>query len=1041
VSAPARTPLPLPLIDLLHALQEAGLPVSVREHLAVGRLLSRWDVTDTALLRSSLAALLARNAREVQLVRETFDRVYGQAAAAATTPAAADPPLRLGQRFRTRWVAWGAGFCAIAGVLLYFAASARSRPVIPPQPPSSLPSDAPTPPPQLIVSDVLVRRVNWWRTGALTAVVGALLFLVRYRARTARDARRHGLRHWTEELDGRPGPLGYEINTAGLRPAWPPGLLDDLAAILGRHAAPAERGDEIDVDRSVAATLRAGLAPQIVWRVREASLPILVLQDVGEEMRPWRRRVDALLDGLAVRGVALDRWTFDGDGGRVSRGPADPPATLRQLARRAADSPLLVISAGQGVLEGEGFQRAGWVDLLRHWRSRAWLHPVADPRYWRRALRSVPVEMWPMGADGLVAAARQLSRGEWRMGERTEPRAPDERPVAPLDVERLRWLISLAPRRDALLAELLRQKFCPTVPTAALLEALAAPPSTVPPPVGPDAAEVHAFLAEVLAASRPREEDGTAFDRWRVDHALQLLGAGQREQAVGELSGAAERAAPLVADAVDTLGPLTPALRESVRPQLQRSVAAPLEARALRAGWAAAARWGGRAWTRPKAVELLSVVVVAAAFVAVAPGLGPLTKEDVMRANEVYVLSSSEPAAMPGLARTAYVPGPFSLTLRRNPKVPDDESIAPRTARLFQDDSVRGDIAEGGPDVSLAAEDRGHWFQAQARLDDGTLAVSNLVWVAKEATSGWLQVVVLGPAGEDLASVATVEVTDGRRTVTSSSGARLPVPLGDWTIRVQAPRYVPLERQVEITGGSRDQPMREAFYLVPVASPTPAASPSPVPPRIASITPSEIPLGRSTLSIRGRGLHPLAAVAITTPGVVLSRKAWVSPEQIDASVEVYPPAAGGLLVVTVRNPDGTIATARVRVASVPPGVEQRPPPGAEQNPPPEQQGPPPETRQSELAYGDVGCEEERVVQATYRLRPNEEYVDATIEVQKASNLKSQEMIGPVYNATDRIVTGSVRIRGLDRVLLNCPGGGNVAIVLRVRVRAAAAAAS
>ena len=265
--------------------------------------------------------------------------------------------------------------------------------------------------------------------------------------------------------------------------------------------------------------------------MRAATLPILVLQDLGEEMRPWRRRVDGLLDGLQARGVALDRWTFDTDGSRLFRGREDPPMTLRQLARRSADSPLLVISTGQGVLEGEAFRAADWVERLRQWRSRAWLHPLADRRYWRGALREAPVDVWPMTPDGLVGAARQLSRGESRLGERSEPRGMGERPVTPLDVQRLRWLISLAPSRDPLLAERLRQRFCPHVPASALAEALVAPPSTEPPPVGPEAEEVHAFLAEVLAESRPREEDRAAFDRWRVDHALQLVGAGRPPKA------------------------------------------------------------------------------------------------------------------------------------------------------------------------------------------------------------------------------------------------------------------------------------------------------------------------------------------------------------------------------------------------------------------------------------------------------------------------------------------------------------------------------
>ena len=62
-------------------------------------------------------------------------------------------------------------------------------------------------------------------------------------------------------------------------------------------------------------------------------------------------------------------------------------------------------------------------------------------------------------------------------------------------------------------------------------------------------------------------------------------------------------------------------------------------------------------------------------------------------------------------------------------------------------------------------------------------------------------------------------------------------------------------------------------------------------------------------------------------------------------------------------------------------------------------------------------------------------MDASVQVLKASNLKEQRPVEPKYDPARRAVLGSVRIRGLDRVGPNCPGGGNIAIVLRVRVRA------
>ncbi|HYU35341.1 MAG TPA: IPT/TIG domain-containing protein, partial [Thermoanaerobaculia bacterium] len=336
--------------------------------------------------------------------------------------------------------------------------------------------------------------------------------------------------------------------------------------------------------------------PQIVLRARATDHPILVLEDVGYEMRPWRRRVSALLSGLETRGVPVDRWRFHAGAGQVFRDPGAPPLTLKQLFRLRAESPLLVISAGEGLLEGRQGRLAPWVEALSGWRYRAWLHPVTDPAWWRPALREIPVQAWPMTPEGVMAAARQLVHGETGRPERETARAQPQRGVSPLDIERLRWLLTLAPRRDPDLAELLRQRFCPHVPPAALLEALDAPPLLARPGVGPSAEEVHGFLADLLASSEPRPETA-AHARWRLDRALQEIRIPGREKvATHELIDLAQ--GPLAAEVVSAVE------RETGSP------AKPLRQRVLRQAFSrAGAGEDGWRWSWPDRTEIAATLV------------------------------------------------------------------------------------------------------------------------------------------------------------------------------------------------------------------------------------------------------------------------------------------------------------------------------------------------------------------------------------------------------------------------------------------------
>ena len=66
----------LPFSDFLELLRAKGFGVGLHEHLALGKLLSRWDSIDLDELRRAIAALVARREDEVVAILRLFDEVY-----------------------------------------------------------------------------------------------------------------------------------------------------------------------------------------------------------------------------------------------------------------------------------------------------------------------------------------------------------------------------------------------------------------------------------------------------------------------------------------------------------------------------------------------------------------------------------------------------------------------------------------------------------------------------------------------------------------------------------------------------------------------------------------------------------------------------------------------------------------------------------------------------------------------------------------------------------------------------------------------------
>lgn len=722
-------PNPLPLSDFISELRNRGLSMGVSEHLSVGKLLDRWEDIDITSLRCSLMALLARNPTEAKLVQETFDEFY-----VLTEPLVRPPTekMAIGQRikfnFKARWYFWVLVIAAFLAGGYYLHKVLNPDPIpTPPPPPPAPPSTG-----KMLDPSPDINKMKdlflWKQAGAVTGFLGLLVVIPAYFNRLRMEARARAYRQWSSELDAVPGPYSYPINTAGLVPPYSKDELDDISSVLSRSVKTI-RGDELDVEKSLNRTLNAGLYPQIVFRTRATpEIPLLVLVDEGDEMRLWRSQIDALLSGLEERGVHLDRWHFHISAERVYA-PDGTTISLKQLTRLRSESSLIIISCGEGVLEGENFKLASWIATLNHWRSRAWLHPVSDIRKRRAALDNVQMEVWPMTGKGILAAARQIARGDSHLIDVHSIKTGGERSANALDIQLLCSLLTFCPSKDPDLLEMLRQHFYPNIPKAATVEALAAPPLSTPLPIGPKPEKVHAYLLKLLNDSRPKEES-LAHLHWRLDVALQQLGLPeQRDDAIKELTELADepirgyvgRAVTRSIQATTHLGAAAFSLPTSASKALQKTVLRKIIRRTNNDEAPAFLSGRIKYSTRPTLFEVLLPILAAAIlflsvrFLSSVPFISDSFTEKIPVNQNGYTLQ---------LVQTD-LRGPLSLVAGRLEGSPASaELISSRK----DEESRKIDLQESGiTTIPIDAGGRGRWYYLMGYANDGTVRISNVV--------------------------------------------------------------------------------------------------------------------------------------------------------------------------------------------------------------------------------------------------------------------------------------------------------------------------
>jgi len=748
----------LPFSDFLETLRAKGFGVGLHEHLALGKLLARWDTTDRDELRNAIAALVARGDEEVVEIRTLFDVCYPREVHREEPPGGDDEVhlFRLVRLLRSTR-GWVAVLSIASAIGLAVVGRVVANPALPsvPAPPTLVPpaprtATAPTLgviAPSLIESPAVSlpppdQRVRWpalrWLGGLTLAV--ALLSLWGRRLRNS--ARRWTMDAWESTLAALPGPFHAPLVLKDLVTRLPRADVEEAATVLGRSFSRDRPGTILDIRESLRRTLKSGLQPHLVFRPRRVPQAILVLQDVSQSMTVHTARVDGLCRDLQRQGIVLDRWFFDGDVSQPSRRRLGAPVALDALLRAREEGPVMILSAGDGVPATLAGSDRTWLDAMRKQMARVWVNPVLDPKLWPAALQRLPLLVVPMTRAGLLQAAKMLARDDRLAGAALGHALRAPQPVTSAHVEQLRRLASLVPYPTPELVELLRQQFAPEIPETAVLYAVDRQAAGTGLPfrmsdeeirnrhreIRTDApaleARVRRYLLKVLGDSEP-PAGSAAHLRWEASvaiHRVQLAeiegtDGGPAIDALQQLyRGPLWEEIRAIVARQSSEGPVTTQLRAAVkvkrRPDPPAFVGRGDRERISRL------RWRAPGWREVAAAAMIALLVTAGA--AFTPPFRGLTD----RLADAYVLE--------------YVPGPGGEAGDLQIRTGASARTVPSTVDLYSD-SIPGDanlvrvnapisLQTAGPTAVALPSPAAHVYQARAVLPDGTLALSNALW-------------------------------------------------------------------------------------------------------------------------------------------------------------------------------------------------------------------------------------------------------------------------------------------------------------------------
>ena len=757
----------LPFDAFLTLLRARGYAVGLHEHLALAQLLRRWEGTNSPEFGDALAALIARNDDEIAAIRRLFDDVY----APPPPPPPSPPPPPLDPWGLVRRHAWS--LAAAAALLVFALAVWRSfepAPVVTTTTPAGNPPPGNAPPPPVDTTAAVTRPIDvppppapeppappsrLERRVAIPAGAGVFLVaLAGFWALKARDVRRAWLRDaWSSALAALPGPYHFPLVIRDPVARLPRIDVEDAATILGRAITNEAHARQLDVRRTVRLTVRNGLMPSFVFKPRRTMHTILVVQDISEDMRVWRDKVDLFLTDLRRQGISLERHYFDADLRQISDAPHRATLDFDSVLRRRPNAPVLILSNGAGLaatLAASG-QDAGWLRALGSRERRSWLTPVSDSRLWPAELDEVPLRVWPMTRRGLAQAARDLAGVDARPLDHVRARVLDEGRVSLDGIERMKRLASLVPYPTTDLLELLRRRFAPDVPDAVILHLLQDAGRMTAPVLRTSDAElkrclsavrfetprlesqVRHMLLGILSESEPAPESA-AHVRWEIANAVHRvaladLGEGSKTDAVATLDALGHGPMWEEVRAISRLTPGTPSLSREVASTLggdhrvssaEGVAGPPPENPPLREGL--------MPWTWPGVRELVPAGLAALILLIAGWQLGALPVRALEHVPDAYQLEFV-PGAPPTLG-AAPLGGALQLQRGLNVAV-----TVPNTVTVYQENNVfrEGvDLSSGVATVPIGLSDVGKHYQVRTALPEGNLALSESVWVPDE---------------------------------------------------------------------------------------------------------------------------------------------------------------------------------------------------------------------------------------------------------------------------------------------------------------------
>jgi hypothetical protein len=759
-------PRTLPFDGFLDLLGHKGYGVSLHEYAAVATLLSRWDGVSVVELGDALGALIGRSDEEVEGIRRLFVEIY------APTPPSPPPPAAPVDRWlwlRSRaWVlAVGAAVILVVAVVMnwpspslpagevtsvvpsVFTATATEAVPLPPPPAPALPA-----PPKRVDRPVLAGAIGG---SFLLALAGFWLLKLR-------EARRLWLQDaWASLRATLPGPFDLDEIVRKQPVRLPKSDVEDAATLLGRVFSRVGLARELDVRLTIRATLRRGLMPTLVTKPRRVSEPIVVLQDVCQEMRLWEPKLQAFLGDFRRQGIALQMHYFDGDLSRVSERPHRPASSIESVIRRRPDVPVMILSSAAGLPAMLAAPDRTWLRLLGRRPRTTWLTPVADVRLWPAELSELPIDVWPMTRQGLANAARQLADVNATFGPLTREQIARDGYVTREDVERLKRLASLVPQPSPALLNSLRGQFAPDVSDAAILHLMneadgpSAPIIKLPDEEVRDNANVmrrespdleeaaRTAILQVLLDSEPIP-GSLAHERWQIAVQTQRLqladlrgSSAGAAAAVDELRRLAQGPIGLEVTEVMRLVPGTTEMTER-RDRIEK------EQRKLVTPSIGRQRMGVRRlrWSWPGLREVVPAAIAAGVVLLASIGLTVLPARAVEHVTEAYGLE--------------YVAQPSSSTPLLNLSLARQDAAVPRRVDLYRAEKLfQSGISLSGAaptGVQLRSEDTGYHYQVRGRLPADNLAVSPWVWVTSDKlsfllidASPWANVTISGGQG------------------------------------------------------------------------------------------------------------------------------------------------------------------------------------------------------------------------------------------------------------------------------------------------------